>query len=383
MNIQHFLDSFPHIRLATEKDNQMILDFYHESNMDSDHSKIIYKRGDDFFAFLKERSHHSLTFLLLDDNQKIWGIGVASFRTGFIQGELKTVGYLGDLRVKLNRKLIREWRQMYAEFIKYSPQMPETNYCQHFQTVLIESNKASKNNLAETKIPHLHYERQALYSMINIFGFIKIPFKKNIFTLKYASEIDIPAIVELYNQDNQRPFAHDWKNEIEHRLKNWNGFTIDHFVLIYKGNNLVAVTNFWNAKKNKQIIVSKIPTILKRLAPIFKLLPLVKMKPLPDENKPLDILYLNRFAFSPIVLKHEKKEILSEAVQFLFERPENLLAFADFNNDSYLKKNSFFLKESMDMGFYTVHYKSDDKQLYSPLKWSHETKSPEFDMATV
>jgi hypothetical protein len=383
MNIEKFLESYPHIRLASTNDNQMILDFYHESNMDTDHSKIVYKRGNDFFAFLNERSDHSLTFLLLDENEKLWGIGVASFRKGYINGQLTTVGYLGDLRVKLNRKLIREWRQMYADFIKFSPQIPEVNYCQHFQTVLINSNKASKNNLAETKIPHLHYERQAVYSMLNIFGYLHAPWRNKVYTIKRASEKDLKAIIELYNQDNNRPFAHDWTNEINHRLKSWSHFKIDNYVLVYQDNKLVATTCSWNAKKNKQIIISKIPLMLKLLSPILSHLPFVKIKPLPVENEPLDILYLNRFAFSSELRQKDKKSILAETIQFFFESPENLIAYADFHTESYLKNNSFYFKEALDMGFYTVHYKSDDNQLFSPLEWSEDLKSPEFDMSTV
>lgn len=389
MNITTFLESYPHIRLATEADNQMILDFYHEAKMESDQSKIIYKRGDDFFAFLKERSSHSLTFLLIDQNQKIWGIGVASFRIGFVSGQKTTVGYLGDLRVKLNRKLIREWRNMYAEFIKLSPQMPETNFCQHFQTVLIDGNKSSKNNLAETKIPHLHYELLAPYSMINIYGCIHFPFpfpfpfQRKEFQIKKANSEDLPAIIELFSGDNNRLFAHEWNLELDHRLKHWSDFNIHHFLLIYKQGQLVASTCYWNAKKNKQIIISQIPKHLKFLSPILSLLPFIKLKPLPVENEPLDILYLNRFAFSPGLTHKDKKVLLSTTIKYLFDGPESLIAYADFQSESYLQKNMTVIKESMDMGFYSVHYKSDDNYIFSPLEWSEDQKSPEFDMSTV
>ncbi len=383
MNLATFLAAYPNIRLATESDNQKILEFYHESNMDSDHSKIKFKRGENFFAFLNERSSLHYTFLLIDENQKIWGIGVASFRNGYINGQKTTVGYLGDLRVKLNRKLIREWRNMYAEFIKYSPQMPETNYCQHFQTVLIESNLSSKNNLAQTKIPHLHYELLAPYSMINIFGCLRFSFQRQKIEIKRAQIEDLEVIKDLFSKDLARPFAHDWPIEIEHRLKNWSDFNIQNFILIFKDNDLLACTCFWNAKKNKQIYLTQIPTYLKIVHPILSFVPIVKLKPLPKVNQPLEILYLNRFAYKNGLGHHEKKEAVSAVLKFLFNRPENLIAFADFHSESFLKDDGQFLKETLEMGFYTVHYKSDDNSILAPLKYHQDQPAPEFDMSTV
>ena len=56
LTLKDFLANYPHITLATEKDNHDILDFYHKRSLTAKESDIIYERGNDFFAFLKERS---------------------------------------------------------------------------------------------------------------------------------------------------------------------------------------------------------------------------------------------------------------------------------------------------------------------------------------
>lgn len=40
--------------------------------------------------------------------KKIKGISVVSYRSGFMNGNLETIGYLGDLRIEFSKKLIRE-----------------------------------------------------------------------------------------------------------------------------------------------------------------------------------------------------------------------------------------------------------------------------------
>ena len=64
LTLEIFLKDFPHISIASEENNQEILDFYHQNPMSSNKSQIYYLRGDNFFDFLKERSHHFLVLLL-------------------------------------------------------------------------------------------------------------------------------------------------------------------------------------------------------------------------------------------------------------------------------------------------------------------------------
>ncbi|MBC7427549.1 MAG: hypothetical protein H7336_02985, partial [Bacteriovorax sp.] len=129
LTLTDFFSNYPHITPALEKDNQDIVDFYHKQAFNFAESDIIYTRGNNFFSFLKERSDSFLVIIMRDDKGIMQGMGVLSFRPGYIDGRAVTVGYLGDLRIKMNRKLVREWRLMYANLMKLSSAMKETHYC--------------------------------------------------------------------------------------------------------------------------------------------------------------------------------------------------------------------------------------------------------------
>lgn len=382
ITLADFLNQYPHVSLAAEGDNQDILDFYHQTSLSSAESEIIYTRGNDFFAFLKERGPSSLILLLKDEARAIQGMGVISYRPGFIDGKLQTVGYLGDLRVKLNRKLIREWRLMYANLMKLSHQMKETHYCRYYQTVLIDENKESKNNLAETRIANLAYNKLQNYKMINVIGRVKL--RAMATYVRFASSADEKLIVNFLNANNKKGhFAHDWNAEFSHRLKNWANFTISDYLLAFdKQGELLAITSLWNPIATKQIRITKIQTALKALHAIGSKIPFFEFKKLPQENSPIEILYLNQINFKSGLSRVSAKDITLDFLHFAFQKPFHMLAYADFEGENYLENVSSLFMQKMPMGIYSVHYK-DDKEVQFPLSHNEGAATTTFDMPLV
>lgn len=368
MKLDEFLSQFPHVFRASETDNESILAFYHQTAMSTNESSIAYLRGDDFFAFLKERSDSFLVLLLKDDHGVIQGLGVVSFRPGYINGELQTVGYLGDLRVKLNRKLVREWRTMYAKLIKHSPEIEETGYCKYYQTVLIDENIESKNNLAETKIPNLFYQRLMRYNMVNMIGRFKLYTSTH--PLRFATKNDQTAIEDfLIKVSPKEHFAHNWGLEISHRLKNWHNFDLENFILALDNNGkIMALSMLWNPIQTKQVSITKVPTTIKLLHHFLKFVPFIELKKLPIPNSPLDILYLNQIQFDCSVNSKEQKSIALDMLHFSFQKDCHMIAYADFEDEGFLKKTRSIFAQSMPMALYSVHYKNDDTSVSFPLK---------------
>ncbi len=383
LTLKDFFANYPHISLGTEKDNQDILDFYHKRSLSSKKSEIVYERGNDFFAFLKERSHTSHVIIMRDDNSSIQGMGVLSYRPGFIDGRAVTVGYLGDLRIKLNRKLVREWRLMYANLMRLSPVMKETFHCNHYQTVLIDENIESQNNLAETKIDNLFYQRLTRYKMVNIIGRIKLVSYSH--HLRWATSLDKDLILDFLNTGLKRNlFAHDWAQEFNRRLETWENFDISHYILVFdQHGNLKAVTSLWNPIKTKQIKLTSIPTSLKYIHKILRVLPLVQVKKLPKENTTLNIMYVNQIEFDDNLSIAEKKNIANEIMHFSFKKHFHMLAYADFENENYLEDSRTLFMQKMPMALYSVHYKEDEGNIVAPLSWFGEDETPAFDMSLV
>ncbi len=381
--LNDFLQDFPHVALASLAENDELLEYYHQTELAAKSNTVIYKRGNDFFQFLKERSENFLVFTLRDDNKKLQGVGVASYRLGHINGELTTIGYLGDLRVSMNRKLIREWRNFYGTFIKRSPEIIETNFCKYYQTALMATNVYSKSNLVDTKIPNLHYKELATYQMVNIIG--KIGFSSISPNVRFATALDKNTLIEFLQADHQRKlFGHDWDTEFERRLNTWKNFKIEDYVLYFDSNHkIIAATSVWNPIASKQIIVPQIPVIYKLLEGVSKFIPGFKLKPLPKAMLPIEILYLNQISFAPQLTFNQKEIIFKNMVDLVFNRNFNMLAYCDFERENLLGNMKHLITQKNSMGFYSVHYKNEDRSLRDELFLKEEDSSPAFDMALV
>ncbi|MBY0414816.1 MAG: hypothetical protein K2Q18_11650, partial [Bdellovibrionales bacterium] len=380
--MKDLLSAYPHVSVAHISDNDAILDFYHQTSLSSSESEIHYSRGQDFFAFLKERSKDFLVLLLKDDEGQIQGMGVISFRNGYINGQLQTIGYLGDLRVKMNRKLIREWRSMYADLMKHSPYLRETFYCRYYQTVLIDENLESQNNLAMTKIKHLAYNRILGYEMVNIIGRFKLRTSKE--NSRFGSLEDRNIVLEFLKENSPKDFfAHDWNLELEHRLSTWKDFDMSSLILAFEKSKLVAVSMVWNPIGNKQVSIDKIPTFIKVFHTLVKLLPFFELKALPIEKKPLEILYLNQLIFSKNLTEKSKKKLTHEFIRVALKKKCHMVAYADFENEKFLENAWEFVMNKMAMALYSVHFKEGENNIQNPIEWKKDSPTPTFDMSLV
>lgn len=385
-NLKILLKDFPHIFVASENDNDEILSFYCQTELVTKSNNIIYMRGENFFSFLKERSQHFLVLLLRDDNNQIQGLCAISFRQGYINGKITTVGYLGDLRVNMNRKLIREWRKFYTTFLKDSHNLPETLFCRYYQTALMSENNYSKNNLANTKIANLSYKELAPYQMINIIGFIGSSTLGNKhFTIRWATNEDKKSLITFLQGDHKnRLFGHEWSTEFDHRLKEWNNFLISDFIVVFNVyGEIIAVTSIWNPISTKQILIPHISFYLKFLSVVVSNIPGIKLKPLPVKMKPIEILYLNQISFSLQLTDSLKAMIFKGIVKLAFTKNFNMLSYCEFTREGVTQKTKGLITQKNNLGFYTVHFKNDDGSLQDELFLNSKQLSPAFDMALV
>lgn len=383
LTLNQLLNDFPHIALASEAENEELLAYYHQTELAAKESAVIYQRGKNFFDFLRERSETFFVFTLRDDSGKLQGVAVASFRPGYIHGELQTIGYLGDLRVSLNRKLIREWRKFYGALLEKSPQMEETGRCRYFQTALMSTNAYSKNNLADTKIPNLYYKELARYQMINIIG--KFGKAAGQYQVRGAVPADKESIIQLMKNDHtHRLFGHDWTVEFDRRCRTWKNFSLDNWVVVRNDKGvLLAVTSLWNPIESKQIIVPNIPFFFKGIDVAAKFVPGLELKPLPEAGKPIEILYINQLSFTNGVDREEQQKILRTVIEFAFKKPFNMLAYCDFEREGLTRELKGLITQKNQMGFYSVHYKDESGAIRDELVINDKMPSPAFDMALV
>lgn len=384
LNLSDILLDFPHVSLAASSENAELLDFYHQTELKAKKSTVIYRRGEDFFRFLKERSEHFLVFTLKDKNLRIQGMAVISFRPGYVNGELTTVGYLGDLRVNLNRGLIREWRKFYAAFLKQSPLLPETKFCRYYQTALMLENAQSKNNLANTKIANLYYKNLIDYRMVNIIGRFKFRTSEKT-TARWANLEDREKLIDFLKADHKkRLFGHDWASEFDRRISSWGNFNISDYIIVSdESNHWMAATSVWNPIQSKQIIVPTIPPVYKLISKAASLLPGIELKHLPEKMVPIEILYLNQISFNKDLSETDRINTFKAIVDLAFERPFSMLAYCDFDREALCKKTKGLITQTNHLGLYSVHYKNEDGTLNDELFLNQKDLMPAFDMALV
>ncbi len=377
MRLENLLKNFPHISLANQEENTEILDYFSRFSLKNREKSVAYHREPDFFALIKARGSSSLTFTLRDDQRKLQGVACVSYRQGLINGKLETVGYLGDLRVSLNRKLIREWRNCFKEFLALSPQLEETKGCRFYQTALMETNADSRANLAANKIPGVHYFNYAPYDMVNIIGLMpsfRSPrhFYKQ-YHLRKAQASDHEALVEFLTlHEKEKPFGHDWKTQLPHRLENWPNFSYENVSLLedQKG-KIKACLSYYDPHALKKMSLPHIPTVIKFLKPISSLIPGMVQCPVPNRDENLNVAYVEDIlGEGPKLKEHLLKEFVKENYKKF-----NMFALTGWKNHFDLQLSGF-LSHRTPMGIFTV---APSEELQPQLK----NTPPRFDMAMV
>lgn len=385
MTLLSLLKEFPNISLATVSDNKEILEYYHRSQLTTSSHDIIYKRGEDFFSFMKEKSSKYLVFLLRDDTLAIQGMASISYRDGYINSKLVKVGYLGDLRVSLNRKLIRQWRNFYSKLILESCNMKETFHCGHYQTALVHDNSLSRNNLVNSKIKGIKYQLLEDYHMINIVG--SYGFKRaNKFVIDKLSKDNFSELLDFLERDQvEREFGINYKFELPYRLKNWENFQESDWIIIRNsvGGEVLAATSAWGPKSSKQLLLSDVPLIFKIIKLASKFIPFLKVYDLPESGTPIKIKYINQISFKKNISRNQKGLLFKDIANYYYNLNVNLnlLAYCDYDRECFKKELGGLLFHETPMGLYSVHTATDSGVILNEV--SRSDNMPSFDMALV
>ena len=137
MDLSEVFDRYPGVRVLNSEDNEIISNFFLKSSM-KDKFGITYDRKPDFFRHLKYRSSDYLVFGMLLEDQ-LQGICSINFRPGFMEGKLRNVGLLSDLRIQPSLKVSSTLRKAYSEIIQNSKKISQFNCCGDFSTVIVRS----------------------------------------------------------------------------------------------------------------------------------------------------------------------------------------------------------------------------------------------------
>ncbi len=373
MDLKDLLKRYPHIRVAKESDNDLIIDFYKKLNDKSLPQSKLHFHNDDFFKFIRERSKDYLVFILENSKKDIEGISIISYRDGFIDGKSTIVGYLGDLRLISAKDSDIEWHKFFAEFMKYSEYMDETFCCKYYQVALKTS--------SDLDIKGIKFSPLVQYEMVNIIGVVLKLISASRFKVTRATSEDKEDIVRFLEKDHKkRNFGLHYPEEFERRLETWENFDISNWIICRRKKEIVAITYTWNPRDSKAYTVSTVPRIEKVKLKILKYTPLIRLSKIPKDNSILNILYLGQITFTNDYSNFKKQRILKAFLRFLFMKNQKFtsLAYCNFQVEDLFQRTPGIFYEKSPMTLYSVHYHEDDCIKY-PI--SPTGKAPAFDLA--
>lgn len=363
MTLEALLNNYPQISIADEDCNDQILKYYSESITHNKSSDLIQIPRKNFFKSLASRSDQFIVFILKNKDQQIKGITVISYRNGYIEGKSVTVGHVGDLMFSDDKELMKQWRNFFTEFLKYSEEMPEANYCKYYQASLEQENEHLKESLSQSNIEGIKFSPLTSFEMINIFGLFLKPYKLIGYKIRRAKEEDKEEIIKILNKDHRkRNFGHLYDHEFDRRLKSWENFKIKDWLICEHKKKIHAVAYTWSPKETNQVKLTKLPYKSKTLLKFLKLTPLIRLSKIPKKNSHTDILYLGQISFTSDSINNQKQKILKLFIRFLFKgkRKFSTLAYCNFSNEDLFVKSRGLLLRKKPMTLYSVHYHKED-----------------------
>lgn len=265
---------------------------------------VLSVRRDPAFDALYRLQSRDWMSLVVEQDGVIEGTGTIVVRDGYVGGQVRRVGYLGDLRFSPRV----QGRMLLDRF--FAPLLEEARSrwgCELFLTSVISSNERALRALTrETRrsraagrpryVPVGDFDIRSLHLLF--------PRRDELtpFRVRRATETDIPALASLLDADaRRRPFGFILtEGELRRRLREWPGLTIDAFYLAEsrtRQGEIVGCVALWDAAPVKRMVVQEYRGPMRRVRTAYNLTAAVLGAPrLPDPGDALRYLYVTHQA---------------------------------------------------------------------------------------
>lgn len=156
---QFIKEGHPRIELASEQDNEEVLEFYHKTFMQNKENSLRYERSPNFFAYQNLIGYRSYTFVYRESDV-IKAMGTLALQKATNQQGSICIGYLCDLRsFGSSMKGRVYWRSFYKKLIDHYKEIEELKDCDYFNTVIMANNSKAKQNLSRSHNLGLEYKK--------------------------------------------------------------------------------------------------------------------------------------------------------------------------------------------------------------------------------
>jgi hypothetical protein len=369
MNLEKFCSRFPDWRVATEKDNKKILEYYDTMIMQGGTINLRHKKDPDFFRFNNYESARHHTFINENSNNEVEGLLILTLRPCYINGNKKNVGYFSDLRF-VNSKLRKskfQWKDFANKVLSEGVTIDEFDGCKHYLGSYIATNNIAIKAIKD-KSPW-RVSDVVSHQVVSILArkpkkFIAnyIPQKPHLkVTVSKADESDLQQIMEFLDRQNKvKAFGYVFSgkdNELERRFKAWDDFSISSFYIAKnERGEIIGCTALWDPSKGRRIIVDKYPAYLEMLGKGVNLFGKKTLK----RGCELKIIYLTHREIDYSLAPDHKILVLNKLLDAIYEskihREYHSIAFADYFKDSMIQgiENNYVVLKTQ-INIYQLH----------------------------
>jgi hypothetical protein len=370
MHLEELVARYPNTRLATPADNARILEFFERTPMHTSAFDVQYRRRPDFFRLLHYQSDRVFVILTDDNEGGIRSLATASLRPGWVAGQPTTVGYLGDLRVRLDRVFSADWRRLFADLVTHTSDIEELADCTHWFTTVIDGNHAALAALetnARAGRSERRSRRTAQPSLVPIGPFtmrnlvMRLPLAgrsrpRGRWQVCDARATDTATLTAFFEEEN-RLVRFGFRGELARRLRRWDGLSIDEFVFAGDDDGIVACVAPWSPGAAKQTVVSRVPTVLRLLGRAARALPSPPIR-VPEAGEPLRMPYLTHLTFASRLTAGERAEVFRSMLDRLFDRWRradwHCVAMCDFDAWNLGRALGGFVQQTVPITVYAV-----------------------------
>ncbi|CAN5852820.1 hypothetical protein BH11VER1_BH11VER1_15210 [soil metagenome] len=313
-----------HIGMATTDDDAQLRDILRRTPMPGNVT-VTLEREPSFFAGDVDAQNHTV-IVARDSDSQVIALASRIEREAWIGGEIKTVAYLGDLRVlpEHRKSAGRIMISGFHEIQKLNTARPVAST----YTAIFEDNTTARQVLVGGRagLPEYVERGRLICPALLVRRNMKEP-KASPGRIRRATKSDLSQLVAFLNERfRHRDFAPVHREEDFLRGNRWPGLRVEDFILAHDGGRLIGAIAIWDLRACRQIRVKNYTGWLKHLrGNISRAMKVLGWLPLPYPDELLPAAFASflsaaddDLSIARQLLNHARYEASQRDIGFLF-----------------------------------------------------------------
>ena len=283
------------IETATPTDDEGLKKILGEDSMGS-HIQLAFQREPSFFQANRLGNNFSQVVVIKDKiSNKIIGCAGRSTKLMYVNGEVKEIGYLNNLRIS------REYRNgnLLSRGFKYLKELHRDGRVPIYLETIIEGNTHAMDILTSKRLELPVHSGWGDYYSVAVNIFRKKKNIKNSIKIEKGSTDRLSDIVECLQRNGATKQFYPYYKKEDFISKNRaiGKFNINDFYVALKKDKVVGVLAKWDQRESKQVVVTGYKGMMKIRKPIFNVgAKIFGFSALPQPGSQLNFYYVSFIA---------------------------------------------------------------------------------------